>query len=567
MDLPPTNAISVFWRDLPSAAITADASHSKSLLLKGDSVWLGVNSYSNRLFVRDSYEHIFALLCPAFGGRSSHTGWKELSEAQSSAHERLKKAKKSYDEFLTSIPPVTARRVLLTGTPGIGKSFCFFYLLWQLARAKKSCWYKHPLHMSGNWLFFTYNEDGAPVVRVCVSSSVEFVLASGDADSIVVYDACEDAGVHNATTVVISSPKRSRYKEFQKVPGVALRYLPVWTLEELEACRSICYADISSDVVSNLFAYAGGIARVVLQDQKTDDVVKAVQSADLYKLLAAAARPDAGDDVYNRLLHIHPAADLKTTRVTFPSSDIASEIAERLVFDQGLFCRWFIATVDNPSLQTYRGILFEKEAHFLLRRGGMFRIRRLDGGTSGSKRTSEDARDTVALSPSLHDAALRDAKAVVPSAADTYVRPSGKTFPSVDALLPHERALFQMTVGRDHPVFAQPVLDLVEGCQPMWRGNKSPVRLYFVVPTDIFGSFCEQPYWNADRRVRKSGVSSKDLEIHQYALEIQTGIAGMSAVTSLSPPHPAPRPVRGVPVPGGVSAAAAAAGAGKIAKK
>jgi len=53
--------------------------------------------------------------------------------------------------------------------------------------------------------------------------------------------------------------------------------------------------------------------------------------------------------------------------------------------------------------------------------------------------------------------------------------------------------------------------------------RRQPVRLYFVVPTDIYSSFREQPYWNADKKVLKKGVSSadaSDLEIHQYVLEI-----------------------------------------------
>jgi len=299
-------------------------------------------------------------------------------------------------------------------------------LLWQLARAHKPCWYRHPLHMGGNWLLFTYAE-GVPVVRICGPSSFAFVLASGEESNIVVYDACEDAGVHNATTVVISSPKRSRYKEFQKAPDVALRYLPVWTLEELQACRSVCYAALSSDLVNSLFAYAGGIARVVLQDQKADDVVKAVLSADLYKMLAATAQPDTGDDMCHRLLHIHPEADLQTTRVTFPSTDVAAKIAERLVLDQSLFSRWFIATVDTPSLQTYR-------ASFLKRRPTSCYVRRrvphstAGRGTSGTKRKGDEAMGTVTLSPSPHDASMRDAKAAVPQRLIRTCAPSEKPF-------------------------------------------------------------------------------------------------------------------------------------------
>jgi hypothetical protein len=41
----------------------------------------------------------------------------------------------------------------------------------------------------------------------------------------------------NATTVLLASPDRERYKEFLKLLGATTLYMPVWTDDEILKCR------------------------------------------------------------------------------------------------------------------------------------------------------------------------------------------------------------------------------------------------------------------------------------------------------------------------------------------
>lgn len=41
----------------------------------------------------------------------------------------------------------------------------------------------------------------------------------------------------NATTVLLASPDRERYKEFLKLLGTTTLYMPVWTDNEILKCR------------------------------------------------------------------------------------------------------------------------------------------------------------------------------------------------------------------------------------------------------------------------------------------------------------------------------------------
>jgi hypothetical protein len=62
-----------------------------------------------------------------------------------------------------------------------------------------------------------------------------------------------------AKTVLFCSPDKQNYKDFVKLVGSTIRYLPVWTWEEIESCRDLLYR------FSGLTAYrfSGLTARLV----------------------------------------------------------------------------------------------------------------------------------------------------------------------------------------------------------------------------------------------------------------------------------------------------------------
>ncbi len=41
----------------------------------------------------------------------------------------------------------------------------------------------------------------------------------------------------NARTLLVISPRISLYNDFIKLPGTIIRYMPIWSGEEIEACR------------------------------------------------------------------------------------------------------------------------------------------------------------------------------------------------------------------------------------------------------------------------------------------------------------------------------------------
>ena len=74
-----------------------------------------------------------------------------------------------------------------------------------------------------------------------------------------------------AKTIVFTSPNLDVYKAFLKEMKSAKRYMPVWSLGELQECRSGLYnTSLSEDDVGKLFLKWGGRPRYVLEKAKEE---------------------------------------------------------------------------------------------------------------------------------------------------------------------------------------------------------------------------------------------------------------------------------------------------------
>jgi hypothetical protein len=66
-------------------------------------------------------------------------------------------------------------------------------------------------------------------------------------------------------TVLITSPKHTVWKAFQKQQGAEVFYVPIFTLPELLKCRSLCFSHVAEERVVTLFERWGGSAIYTLK--------------------------------------------------------------------------------------------------------------------------------------------------------------------------------------------------------------------------------------------------------------------------------------------------------------
>uniref|UniRef100_A0A7S0WNW8 Crinkler (CRN) family protein n=1 Tax=Chlamydomonas leiostraca TaxID=1034604 RepID=A0A7S0WNW8_9CHLO len=330
-------------------------------------------------------------------------------------------------------------KVAITGSPGIGKSYFLFYLMFTLATTLAQ-----PvvvLHIRGlqRVLCFTGS-------TVLTGTLRDFYHQLDDPKTWYLVDEVEPVFCR-AKTVLVSSPNRNIYHAFLKQRGATQRFMPVWTKDEIDLCRARLHTELEQEVVDDLWAKWGGRPRYVLE-KALDPVVQAsldfaiYSCPDVMTLVRSLSEHGRVDKASDRLLTIEVGEDYATTRMAFASSYIAEGMsAQPLMNKQEEVQMWLRATEDNTIFGSLRGVLFERLAHRALQEGGEFDFRDLDG--------PEQGKVTITRSPLMPP--FRSLGEVSQIPAGVYARLRSRTFAAVDALI-KPNMLFQMSVGSEHPV-------------------------------------------------------------------------------------------------------------------
>ena len=194
---------------------------------------MGMSCYGRQLYVRPSYIQL----------------GNKLVQLSQNADPHLKKA------------------VMVSGTPGIGKSFCAVYLAtYFIAHGTQVIYEFHPSDGSDrSWYHFPpYSCQG-----FCSYHWKEFAFYTRDVETVYIVD----GGLAKIPSPVcwcyaFLSPQQGLYRWHTKSPSAHLLFLPLWTLEELQACRLSVDAfesALSTQAVIEAYEVAGGVPRTVLQ--------------------------------------------------------------------------------------------------------------------------------------------------------------------------------------------------------------------------------------------------------------------------------------------------------------
>ena len=446
-----------------------------------------------RVFIRESYVELFALVWVA---------------------------------FLQGEGRVT---VTVTGTPGIGKSVYGLMFLVELirylrrheaARDKLVSFgphqldgrivYEHRVTDADKTTFYLVDtaaqsiEQASEMPQGWVVSSAVFLLKDG---------ACQQFDV-SCPVLWVSSP---RLGSFQKVQRDAIRRLILapWTADELVAywkadCASLRLFELSAldqdrrareamlsvresslnsgvkedEVVKELIvrrwaADLGPVARRVfnpalayerlqgaMNDLSTEDLGAVISIARGGRDLSATSRFKQS----HRLLLMVPSADCTGYAFVPSSVRIGRTLTERSLAASLRLAESLLGQVHG----VHKGLMFEPYAHFVLARGGQWKIRNLvtdnlNEFTLRSLATVEVANSEVA-SMCLE--------------AGKYYTPADPQFPVVDSWT--TQAMFQITVSSHHPIKSGAAL------YRALRG-KGPNKLIFVVPKELAPAFRRQP--------------------------------------------------------------------------
>ncbi|PKK64378.1 hypothetical protein RhiirC2_869335 [Rhizophagus irregularis] len=409
--------------------------------------------------------------------------------------------RKCYHDLQKIVFDDTIDKLRITGNPGIGKTYFGYYLLYLLAQKDVTIVYDNhhetkPIIFEGNNAYVS-NSDG---IDVYLRKLAVWYIVDGKEPKDV-----------KAKTILICSPKKNHYKNFDKYEGVVtIRYMPTWKWEEIARCRKELYEKkVSNKKARDCFRKWGGIPRFVLEraNYKThqDKLNSAIKRSkmDIFDYIGESIGDD-NLDKYGEIAYTETVLKFASNKVMkLVTLKLESRIRQRL-----------LEKTKADTGNTLLGTSFEYLAHRILRNGGKFDIRPLD------KYSGEVSSDPDAV-VDLHtqDEQLYFSKNNIDVIENKmYYQPTEKNFPSIDSIIAPNK-VFQMTLAENHPI-------KTSGLKLLYKkfGGDSAQHLvyfYFVVPEHLYEVYKLQKFVNSDDDDAQRIPKWIDKRIFQYVLKIK----------------------------------------------
>eukprot|EP00644_Phytophthora_capsici_P003913 jgi/Phyca11/108643/e_gw1.15.666.1 len=238
----------------------------------------------------------------------------------------------------TSNNPGLSSNVVVTGNPGIGKSWFYLYCIFQLIRNREREDIKqlppYELVMNYDDNFVKYDAARAEFVRLNKEDVDDlmdkpFVLRLVDARSTKLMG-------WRGVSVLFAVPDAEDLHDFEKVPGPKF-IMPAWSLEELQDCNQVLPDDLklAEDELVSRFDAFGGIPRYVFSKNKTaieNKLKRAMASFSVKEILSYCKRGAAvkESDQSDCVLQMVPSE--ANFRLKFYLDFLSSDICEKIVF-------------------------------------------------------------------------------------------------------------------------------------------------------------------------------------------------------------------------------------------
>ncbi len=408
-----------------------------------------------------------------------------------------------YNQMLKLSPKY---RVIIRGTPGIGKSMFAVYLMY--CHRDKGCIVYHPRNKD---TLYVYNS-GLTVYK-CSKGSLWLDHWLRISTTLYIVDGAVpayDSAVH-CNCVMITSPNNKLENEYNKAAATPL-IMPPWTLDELKDCCSLVYPNVELALVSELYDKWGGVPRYVLEFAnnkiKQRDLKSALVQINVNALRDCVGQTAAPDTISHRLIHIMPSADYLTPTLVFASTYVAEQIVIRLIeHDKARMIEWINSSSGQTSVAALRGTMFERIGHTLLASGGTFDYRELNDNNSN---------DTVSLAlASAEIKQFNQVSEINMSQHVHYYQPKYSNFSVVDSIKAPNN-LFQFTVSQKHSIKATQLKELLTQLKML----DTQINLYFVVPPDVYDKFPRQKYVTTQGEDFKQQDQLWMQQVHQFVIRL-----------------------------------------------
>ncbi|GES95208.1 crinkler (CRN) family protein, putative [Rhizophagus clarus] len=403
-------------------------------------------------------------------------------------------------------------KFLINGTSGIGKSCFLLYLLIRILCSSDDATIIFQTTQSN--IFYCFKKSK---LDVGLFEDISYYLY--DPDTWYLADAIPPRPKLRARTVLAVSPvsykENKNFDEFSKV--VVNKYcMAPWIMSELEVCREHIFPDVPKDLMLKLYDKAGGVPRYVLEMPKTQTKQNDSEEIIIQKSLSRIKGSILSIANFNELLlcftnkadyvkissciiHRWPDSsyDYDNHSLHWASNYIYEEIIVKL--EQNRWDKLLQRIRNHFDPSNARGLLFETYVLNIFKQNDNFEIRCL-------QETENEERYLRILGFEKYTY-IRTAEDLSKYNKDNIpIRPTVKNFGAVDLILTQDK-IFQITVSNKHPIKQNEIVKVIQNMPAFKRGNK--IRLFFVVPDDIYNGFTYQNYVT-ERKDKDKDIDDKD---------------------------------------------------------
>lgn len=422
-------------------------------------------------------------------------------------------------------------RICITGNPGVGKTLFGMYIIVNALKRYNLNVLYYPQY--GKPIFFPIK--GAAQADVDVQNYLSsdnnlLYLIDNHRSNITTSSKCK-------TVLLCSSIHLYSSDNFHNGSHPVLFYMPMWTLDELEECRTIIYGHLSALKIQKDFAQLGGFPRIAFRDDSACDyrhVDMVIEQCDISILDYDSTKVNIKDKSGQIIVRKENESDAKllenkylynNTSQEFASVGIGERITTKLLYtSRTIIANFLQAAAGNSQLAVMRGNIFEQFAHQVLPLGGRFKCRRLFNKTHQMSTRNTTANDNSTQYRELEPRQIAEPyKNLTDIKKGFYNRPSAKNAPTFDAIITGSTPvmLFQMTINKIHSLKFRGLISIQTMLE---KENTTDVDVYFVVPPDVFESY------QHEQKIERKNKKEKDvsetehekltLKIHQFVLEI-----------------------------------------------
>ncbi|KAF1780182.1 hypothetical protein GQ600_12150 [Phytophthora cactorum] len=373
------------------------------------------------------------------------------------------------DKELKSLP---CRRILVVGSPGIGKSVFGLFLLLLAIKERKNVAY-HPLGNQGTY-YITWKENGQEISNSpCADRTYDGYFDGkecGEALNFNVYD----------RVFLFASPRSSNFNEFKKEKCLKI-YMNPWARHE---CREFAN-------VIELEDQDEWLQRFKLFDDLQKDVEREIPQTlnELKDQVLLFERGVFDDRMKHLVFNLYRSNEsLSRFYLAFASLFVEATVDARYQTQSADQIRSLLQTPAS-NLQSWRG----KQIEILLLQDlatKVFQTRVLEGRNTGTLKRVGPFNAKCKIIQALSDIQVELRMCI----------PLSKIFAAIDAVfvIPQEKRIIyvQSTVSDSHPIKYIHLKKAYEELKLRFPGYEH--LLLFIVSSDVYDHFKKQPYKNAD---------------------------------------------------------------------